>query len=398
MEGSDVFMSAFSNLKQFGFFQEVTNWFLPFYRDNEYVTDALHAENEQINTDSFLQALEQSNFICNSDKYSFCLNIKHIPQQQKSQMMQMLNSELEGMKDISNEEEKSDPFSKSKTVYTQYVQDLYRFFKLSPLKYEFEDIFETKLDIHNTELFRSIVNDNSVLRNIAEFYFSKNYFDEALEVYLDLAHSNKNDYELYEKIAYCYQMQKDYQNALDYYLKAELFDENKEWVLKKIALCYRYLNNHEQALRYYQEAEKLQPDNLYVQAYIGHTLLELDRYQEALQYYFKVEYLAPENEKIRRPIAWCSFVLGKFESSERYYKKLLEKAKNPDDLVGLGHVYMCEGHTESAIEQYKEAYRNLEYNYRNFREAFLDDIDSMEEHGINRFDAYLMMEYVKYFS
>ena len=37
IEGSDVFMSAFSKLKHFPFFNEVSNWFTPFYKENEYI-------------------------------------------------------------------------------------------------------------------------------------------------------------------------------------------------------------------------------------------------------------------------------------------------------------------------------------------------------------------------
>ena len=37
VEGSDVLMSAFSQLKDFDFFKDVTNWFLPFYKENPIV-------------------------------------------------------------------------------------------------------------------------------------------------------------------------------------------------------------------------------------------------------------------------------------------------------------------------------------------------------------------------
>ena len=37
IEGSDVFMSAFSKLKNFPFFNEFSNWFSPFYKENEFI-------------------------------------------------------------------------------------------------------------------------------------------------------------------------------------------------------------------------------------------------------------------------------------------------------------------------------------------------------------------------
>ena len=40
LEGADVFLGAFAMLKQFDFFEEFSNWFLPFYKENEYVSRA----------------------------------------------------------------------------------------------------------------------------------------------------------------------------------------------------------------------------------------------------------------------------------------------------------------------------------------------------------------------
>ena len=49
MEGADVFLGAFAMLKQFDFFNEVKNWFLPFYKENEYVSESFGDVGEGIN-------------------------------------------------------------------------------------------------------------------------------------------------------------------------------------------------------------------------------------------------------------------------------------------------------------------------------------------------------------
>ena len=394
MEGSDVFLSAFSRLKQFPFFNQISHWFLPFYQHYKEVAEV--ADNEQQpGSNKFLDALENSAFMCNSDKYSFIFNIKHIPSAHKEQMMQMMNSEISQMGEISEEDQMLDSFNQTKGIITQYIQDLYRFFKLYPRKDEFRDIFEEKLDIHNTRQFNKIVNSNKILRNVAEFYFQKNYFEEALDVYNPLLKEITDDGELYEKAGYCYQMQKQYQHALTYYKKAELFDKNKSWVLRKIALCYRYLNQHEEALTYYHQAEQIEPDNLHIQAFIGHTCLEMQKYEEALKYYFKVEYLAPENVKIRRPIAWCSFALGKFDTALNYYQKILAQQENLFDYVGFAHVNWCKGETEKAIESYYSAFKLSNLDFKEFRKAFEDDREMLIKHGIDSFDIPIMLDYIK---
>ncbi len=395
MEGSDVFMSAFGRLKHFPFFKRISNWFIPFFKENPDIQSATQ-DQEQVNMSPLVEKLESSNFMCNSDKYSFCLNLQYIPQEQKNTMMQLFNEEMKQMDEIGQDEEMLNDFAKTKSIYTQYIQDIYRFFKLHPLKHEVDDIFQYKLDVYNTKFYNRIVEDRKVRRNIAEFYFERNHFDQAVELFKNLSQEELNTAEVTEKIAYSYQRLGDYEHALQYYLKAELFDTNKSWVTKKIALSYRYLNQPENALVYYKEAEKLEPENLYIQAYIGHSLFQLQRYEEALKYYFKVEYLAPENAKIRRPIAWCSFILGKYETAENYLHKLLEKESRYFDYITLGHVYWCMNDLERAQQAYRNAATHQDVGFEQFASAFLDDRKYLEQNGIPAIEVNLMLDKVKF--
>jgi len=395
MEGSDVFMSAFGRLKHFPFFNRISNWFIPFFKENPDLSDSFSSESDQT-IYPLVEKLESSYYMCNSDKYSFCFNLQYIPDEQKNTMMQMFNEEMQQMNEIGEDEEVLTGFARTKSIYTQYFQDLYRFFKLHPLKNEVDDIFDYKLDIYNTQFYKRVIENKKIRRNIAEFYFERDHFDLAVEVFQNLDEDERNKAEILEKIAYSYQRLGDYQNALEFYQKADLFDTNKAWLTKKIALCYRYLNQPENALEYYKAAETMEPDNLYIQAYIGHSLFQLERYEEALKYYFKVEYLAPENAKIRRPIAWCSFMLGKFETAENYLNKLLEKESNYYDYINLGHVYWCMNQLEKAQEAYKNAILHKDGSFTNFSAAFLEDRKYLENHGIDSMNVNLMMDRVKF--
>jgi tetratricopeptide (TPR) repeat protein len=397
MEGSDVFMSAFGRLKHFPFFQRISNWFIPFFKENPDIQPALGGGGD-INLTPLLEKLESSYYMCNSDKYSFCFNLQYIPDEQKNTMMQLFNEEMQQMNEIGNDEELLSGFAKTKSIYTQYLQDIYRFFKLHPLKNEIDDVFSYKLDIYNTQFYKQIVEDQSIKRNIAEFFFERNHFDQAIELFLELDDDQLNNVEILEKVAYCYQRKGDYQEALNFYLKADLFDTNKSWLTKKIALCYRYLNKPEKALEYYQVAESYEPENLYIQAYIGHSLFQLQRYEEALKYYFKVEYLAPENAKIRRPIAWCSFMLEKYDTAENYLNKLLEQESNYFDYITLGHVFWSTGKPEKARDAYVQAVRHEKGNFEKFSSAFLDDRKHLEDRGIDTLNINLMLDKVKFAS
>ncbi|MFO7939714.1 MAG: tetratricopeptide repeat protein [Bacteroidales bacterium] len=395
LEGSDVFMGTFSRLKHFPFFNELSNWFVPFYPDHPEVKELFGQEEGTFNLGVLFEKLGETRFMCNSDKYSFCLNIKNIPTSHKNQMMHMFQAEMDQMKEISSEEDTLDPISRTKSIITQYIQDLYRFFKLSPRKQEFEDIFSQSLDIVSTEFYKQLAEAPGRLKKkVAEFYFEKERFPEAIELFKEFEAEVTENSELFEKIAYAFQRQGKYSQALTYYKKAELLDPQKAWITKKIALCYRYIGEHEKALGYYKEAEKLAPDDLYVQAFIGHTLFHLKRNEEALKYYFKVEYLAPSNQKIQRPIAYISLLLGKFDTAENYFKKLLEQEDTPLDKLHLGHVYLCNNEYDKALETYIEGAREFR-NMTHFRSAFEEDREVLRQHQLENRDINLLLDIIQ---
>jgi len=396
LEGADVFMSAFSRLKHFNFFNDIINWFRPFFKENPYLAELLTREDEKVKTGPFLDGLSQSFFMCNSDKYSFCLNIPYMPQMQKSMMLEMFNAELETLKELQEEDEMLDKSAREVSIISQYVHDLYRFYKLHPLKNEFLDVFTLPFDFFKGNFFSLLIDDQSILRNIAEFLFEKDYFDLALTAYKYLNDAGDNSLEIFEKTGYCFQQLKRYEEALEYYKKAELYDSNRAWNLKKIALCYRYLGNFEESLKYYKEVEKLEPENLYVQTYIAHSYLDMKQFDEALDYYYKVEFMAEENKKVLRPIAWCSFVLGKFENAKKYYDQLLEDEANKYDFMNLGHVEWCLGNIKGAIKNYKLSVTRGENNLKSFLTGFEEDKQYLMKHGVDPDEIPLVIDYLKY--
>jgi len=90
-------------------------------------------------------------------------------------MMEMFNMEIKAMNELSSNDEVLDQFIKDRTIYTQYLQDMYRFFKLHPMREEFEDVFEIPFNIERSHIINLLISDEKILRNIGEFYFEKEY-------------------------------------------------------------------------------------------------------------------------------------------------------------------------------------------------------------------------------
>lgn len=392
MEGADVFHFTFSTLKSFPFFYEMSNWFMPF--------DPQHSQLQQLFSDkdegkSLLESITESPYICNSDKYSFCFSIMLMPERYRKMMISQLTTEGEEIKNMQEEEFLLKPYQKEETICRQYIQDMYRFFKVFPRRSDFVDIFALPLNYHRIKPFHPITLVPENLQRIALYYFEKNHFEEALDSYTILSKMSKPNGEVWQKIGYCRQMLGNIQEALDAYLHAELIEENNTWVLRRIAQCYRLLKKPADALQYYRRLEQLKPDDLNIQLNIGHCYLELKDYDDALNYYFKVELLDSANTRAWRSIAWCAFLSRKFDIAQKYYNRILSEKPNANDYLNAGHVELCLDNIEKAVDFYEESLK-ITGNFSAFRAMFKEDEGELLGAGVNTEILPLLLDKIKY--
>lgn len=393
MEGSDVYMSAFSGLKRFDFFRELRNWFIPFYPDHIAVDDIFRDEILGPGINELAEALFKTPFICNSDKFSLILNMKYLPAEQKSLMLKVFRMELEGLEQMKYDNELTDPAAIFRTTVTQYVHDLYRFYKLSDFKNEFDDLFTSRLDIYNSLFFREICGSTADDRSLAEYFFSKEYYEDALTLYLNVIRSVNDDAELFEKAGYCYQMSGEYEKALEKYSMAAILDP-KTWTLRKTGFCLRRLGRSDEALNMYLRVLQSEPDDLNTILMAAHCSLDAGKYEEALKHYFRVEYESPGNVKVLRPIAWCYFMTGKFSEAESYLDRLVVTGLTPYDRINMGHLALCQGHLHKATEHYMSALAGGEMTAEAFISTFNEDTPVLVSNGVNDDDLPIVLDYV----
>ncbi len=391
MEGADVFMSTFSSMKHFPFFSEISNWFMPF-TNHSSVAETLKKENQS----EMLESLSKNYFLCNSDKYSLIFGISQMPEKARKTIVHSMKLESEQMEEIKKDKELLAQSSRAENISNQYIQDIYRFFKLYRRKDEFKDPFNTPLDLYNLFFIKEIDDSDKLLRTIGEAYFNKDFYDDAATIFENLLQKEEFNVDLNQKTGYCYQKKRDYEKALSYYLKADMLKPESLWNLRKIAFCYRSLKDSETALKYYLQIERQLPDDMGVQLSIGHCYLEQKMYNEALQVFFKVEYLAPANQKVWRPIAWCCFITGKLEQADKYYRKIDENERNHHDWINLGHVTWCFKDRQNALLFYKKALESMNQDINSFLRILKEDAPFLVENGINRNEIPIFLDKLRY--
>ncbi len=387
MEGIDVYMSTFSQLKTFPFFHHLCNWFYPFDPQHSVILNIFSEEEQKKNF--IIRNILGSDYFCNSDKYSFCFTAQNIPPKQR----EMFSMNLEEQNDIP-QELMNNKQRKSEVIMRQYVQDLYRFYKIHPRRHEFMDIFEEMdLQFSHYGLLQTFTKQTEYINQVAEFLFYKEYYAEALPFFEMLTTS---DAETFQKLGFCYQKEKNYIRAIDAYRKADTLKADTLWTIRHMAQCYRLLGNLTQAISYYHKALEIDPENLSLLQQTGECEIELHEYEQAFTRFFKIDYLQPHSLRTWRSIAWCSFLSGKLEQAKKYNRKLLNEP-HPEaiDYLNAGHTeWVCQNISGAASMYIKGSC--LLSDPEEFIRLLTNDMEELKKYDISETDVQLMADIIRY--
>lgn len=121
-QGSDLFFGGFRHVKRHPFFNDLINWFCPFYFDHPQLPVIHNEDDKQI-----IQNLLSRTPFCDSDKYSFFISmnqaISTIPDNIKEMLMKGdAQLDIVGGGDV---------IHNAAFIRRTYLQDLFRFYKIS---------------------------------------------------------------------------------------------------------------------------------------------------------------------------------------------------------------------------------------------------------------------------
>lgn len=373
-EGSDVLLSSFQKLKNFPFFSDLANWFVPFDRGHSQFVD--------LASHPFVDALQGLATMCDSDKYSLMFSILQMPDQMKQMLLRQHSAELFGGDSSLTISEQA-----LREITNQYLQNLYRFFKLYTRANSLENIFQWSVDFLSYETIKPFIDTPQALQRLANFALANKQMRIAECLYLQIVQHHESETEQWwQKIGYAREKEKDVAGALEAYLRAYTLQESdNSWTLKRIAHCYRLMKQPEEAYEYLLRVEKMETPTSALLMNIGHCLLEMGKYEEALRYYFRVEFEQNEPQKVQRPIAWTALLAGKYELADSYYASLEAEEQahlSLHDYLNIGHLNLVQKKLTDALIYYKKAQQQAS-SLQAFVQAFTADIPTLLSKGVS---------------
>lgn len=348
-QGSDIYFGGFAHMKRFAFFNELTNWFVPFFMDHPGISQAV----EQFKNNRFLLNMMKMGPFCNSDKYSFLLGfsqvINNIPQNMREMMERgeaVINNPLA--------EESHRPAYIRRT----YLQDLYRFFRLFQQRDCFRNIFDKK---HTYYLFFknpifSSTHLEAYFIEMTSFLIKRKKYLDGLEV-LKNCGPHRRDFQYYMMAGYLgYDCMESYAHAL------ELQPDNERALMGYARILFEN-DRFEEALDQYDRLLAIKPEKKSYQLNRSVCLTKVGRYDEAEKILFKLNYESPDDANVNRVLAWALTCDSKYEQADKLYQQLLSvEDPNDEDLLNYGYCLWFSGHIDEAADCFHRYLKETDFD------------------------------------
>lgn len=343
-QGADVYFGGFSQMKRFSFFQEICNWFMPFYTDHPGIVDMA----EKFKQNAFMQSILNTGPFCHSDKYSFILAfyqvLNHIPKN----LWEMMERGEATVAEVMNEESRSAAY-----IRRMYLQDLYRFFRLYPYRSEFSNPFEDYSYLFLAKEVFSRTHVEAWFNDIAAFLIKQKRLQEAGRL-LDNCGEARCDFRHYMMCGYLLQHHQytfaPEKDALYCYQKALELEPENEKAQQGYSRALFDLGRYQEALEAYDRLLTIQPDKKNYLLNHAVCLTNTGRYADALKDLYRLNFESPDDNNVNRVLAWTLTCDDKYEQAEKIYAQLVTDKALPDDLLNYGYCLWFGGHNDDAAD------------------------------------------------
>lgn len=340
--GVDVYYHQFANQKCFGHFHSLYNWFVPFYVRNSTLKSVRGAMNQHRN---FVNNLLKGASMCDTDLYSVILSLNTTSEEfiksldadpehlmpgpdsydaeegeeeneqnaeesveeetdsaevKDSEKVRLLDSVMEREENLSEEEKKK----LAVQIRHRYVQDLFRFYTLSPMRIAFDNPFTVQMRIPfmTTGLFAKPEYDKYRL-SLARFSAKRGDFAFVSRILRNLSQYTEEEHMMLALACYT---EKDYSEALDHVCDV-LEVNSKHKTAYELKLKIEEKCEDENAFSTLDEIIKLETDKdkqFKLQLKKIDLALKFHRYKEALRLAFLLDEQHPKEEQIECRLAF----------------------------------------------------------------------------------------------
>ena len=386
-QGSDIYFGGFSMMKRYAFFNELSNWFVPFSVHHPTIAETLHATGNS----RFLRSIVEKGPFCNSDKYSFALAFQQVLSQIPQNIREMLDRNEASVNEVNFED-----LQKPWYIRLIYLQDLYRFYRLFSMRQYFPNPFdkeETRYLFCADPVFTKTHLETS-FNGIVAFLLKQKRTEEAARLLKNYGEARR-DFQFWMMAGYLLQhhgseigtiVEDD--DDLQCYQQALKLQPDNEKALSGYGRALFARMMYQEALETYDKLLTINPEKKSYRLNRAVSLTNLGQYAGALKELYRLNYESPDDLNVSRVLAWALVCEGKYDAAVKIYNSLLNGDVQAEDLLNYGYCLWFSGHVDEAADCFhrflKESAFTRDYILEN--EAAL-----LKEKGITEPEQQLML-------
>ncbi len=387
--GSDIYFGGFSKMKRYPFFYTLSNWFTPFYVDHP----GLSGTRDKLQGKTFLNTLMKSGPFCDSDKYSFALAMSTIIDKIPENMKSLLNDGA-SFGPIASDEFLQSPAN----IRLMYLQDLYRFFRLSDQRICFFNPFGEEKSGNclflTSDILISSVKETDVLRLGNELL--KHHQHTLLKALLTRCGDQFSSSRMQILKGQSALHQGQYADAIAAFHKAINEMPDSKRALIGLARAATLTGDYHEAAEAYQHLHELAPDNSTYSLSLAILLIKEGKAADALQILYKLHYEDEDNLQVIRVLAWVLLALQKTEQASKNYTRLIDSGQlTPEDHLNIGYCQWIKGDITSAISYFKHYMEALSATPQILMEEFEKDEPILQANGITHHELHMMVDLLR---
>lgn len=319
-KGTDIYFGGFSQMKRFPFFNELSNWFVPFYAEHPGLQ---HVSNSELSW-KILHVLYEEGPFCDSDEYSFALGLSHVLQNLPPGVRELLGDPDAIGHRVSVIEKNSPTY-----IRRMYLQNLYRFFRIYPQRAQLLNPFDYEEDSdYNPYFFTNVLLASlpeAIFMELEKFLMKQKLYRHMTPICRALEETD--DPEQMIIAGYVAMQSEEYARALQWFRSAIGKQPDSLQALKGIALTSFNTKDFESAEHAYQQLVRLKPDNLRYRLGLCISQISNGHEDTGVSGLYKLNYEYPDDLNVMRSLAWGLMSVQKNEQADVIYQKLLAAEK-----------------------------------------------------------------------
>lgn len=388
-QGSDINFGGFSHMKNFTFFNEIANWFMPFRYDHPGIQSMQGSINEYRH---FLDAIVNHGMLCQSDRYSFVLGI-----------MSVINRIPESLRDTLKQSDipfssmEPDSVTKPHIIRRLYMQDVYRFFRLCHQRSDRFTPFTMDGNMPGLFITSDIIvalnaHNNNMPANVAHMLYSNKMYT-ILEKLLDrYDHQDGTNIDFRLLKGYTYMRTGENSDAFEVFSSILKDDPINTTAMIGLAQSATGINDFATAYKAYSQLLMLGSQKKSYKINFCISAMESGHNEEARKTLAELFYKYPEDARVRRLMGWNALSTVDLEEAQHHYSYLLDHEPKAEDYLNAGYLAWFNADIKAAIRLFHQYLAESSLTADNIRDDFQRDKAVLEKNGIAELDRNLMAD------